>query len=159
MIISHFPQVISRTKTHRRSMNHQWSEDVTFVDKGEEVPQFQGQENSGTLPQMMSSSSCDAALGAKNVNFQLEGQHPSGFSGQDAGAEGNLRKYPSGFSGQDAGAEGNLRKLLGQESQKGQRHDDKFFCITICSRAAGWQKPHVGYRTKRCEESRRTTGS
>ena len=91
-------------------MNHTWSEDVTFFDKDEGVPQFQGQGNSSMLPQMMSTSSRDAALGAKNVDFQFEAQHPSSSSGQGAGAEGNLCKYPSGDTGYGAGAEGNLRK-------------------------------------------------
>ena len=44
-------------------MNHTWSEDVTFFDKDEGVPQFQAQGNSSMLPQMMSTSSRDAALG------------------------------------------------------------------------------------------------
>ncbi len=88
---------------------------MSFADVGD-APQFQGQqvgqENSGAVPTMVafwntgashqkeSSSSSGAAQSAKNVNFQVEGQ------------------YPSGSSGQDAGAEGNLRKLLGQESQR-----------------------------------------
>ena len=79
-------------------MNHTWLEDVTFFDKEEGVPQFQGQENSSMLPQMMSTSSRDAALGAKNVNFQFEAQHPSSSSGQGAGAEGNFCKNQFGDS-------------------------------------------------------------
>jgi hypothetical protein len=70
-------------------MNHQWSDEQQVRQESPGVvPNMVELWNGGVMPAKESSSSSGPAQSAESVNFQIQGQYPSGFSGKNAGAEG-----------------------------------------------------------------------